>query len=328
VNRIDDTTAFLVAANSDQDMQIGNENGVEINTGLGVHTYNGKFYTSGTYTYGSSNIAKYRLEGKIFTKEGEFSAGERGQAGSIMFVDDSKAYVPLLNQPELLIFNPTTMEITGSIDLSAYALGEGDTNPNASTGVIRDGKFFLGLAQFDTTSTVYCQGGASVLVIDVATDVIEKHIQDDRACMTGWILKEDVFVDELGDIYVNNMAAFGFYPDFKAGYLRIKAGETEFDPDYFFSITDLDLPEVPGGKVTWLWGGVYAGDGIVYGNLWVPALSSNPPDYVNDKNFLAYKLDLRNQMVTAVDVPPTTGFSALQTMYDDKVLFGRTTDAG
>jgi hypothetical protein len=328
LNRIDDSTGFMVAMNGSTDTNVDNANGIELNPATGIQVHNGMVYTLGSLY--SDDVVKYSLDGNIFTKEGEFSTGQGARAGSIFFIDDNKAYVVTYNTSDLLIFNPQSMSVTGAIDLSEYALGEDDTNPNASTGVIRDGKLYLALAQIDTFQTFRCQAGASVVIIDVETDSVEKHIQDDRACASG-VLEPNgagLIMDELGDIYVNNLGAYGYYPGLQAGYLRIKNGADEFDPDYYFSITDLELPEVPGETVSYSYRDTYGGDGIVYTNLFVPGLSSNPPDYANDKNYAAYAIDLRNQTVTALDIPNTAGWSASSVMYGGRVMYGRSTDNG
>lgn len=329
MNMIDQETGFMSAFSSTADSTVSSARGVELDPATGIMTHDGHVYTVGSLNF--DNVVKYSLDNGTFVKEGEFITGEGARAGSIFFISDSKAYVVAYHRPELIIFNPQTMQKTGAIDISSYAIGSAsDTNPNATGGVIRNGKLFLGLAQIDTFQTFYCQAGASMLIIDVATDTVEKHIQDSRACMSGALEPgTSIFMDELGDIYVNHYGSYGYYPGLTAGYLRIKAGAEEFDPNYFFSFTDLDLTgEVPGGKVSYLYRPSYAGDGVVYGNFWVPALSSNPPDYVNDKNYMAYKVDLRNKTVSAIDIPPSTGWSASNVVHDGNVIFARTTDAG
>jgi len=330
MTRIDETTGFMVAVNSLEDTEISNLNGAELHPFSGLIAHEGTVYTTGLTI--DDTVTKWAYNGSTFIKDGEFMTGENARANDIIFVNDTKAYVTTYNSPELVIFNPVTMEKTGAIDLSPYALGgDSDTNPNASAGVIRDGKLFLGLAQVDTLETFYCQGGSSVLMIDVATDTVEKHLQDDRACMVGTLDTgaRDIFMDELGDIYVNHLGSWGYYPDLTAGVLRIKAGTEEFDPDHFFSFTDLDLgDDVPGGKVSYMYRPRYVGDGIAYGNFWVKALSSNPPDYRKDKNYVAFKVDLRNQRLEKIDVPYTTGSSGSTVIHKDKVIFARNTDSG
>ncbi|HBR95869.1 MAG TPA: hypothetical protein DD979_00625, partial [Gammaproteobacteria bacterium] len=231
---------------------------------------------------------------------------------------------------ELIVINPTDLSITKRLDLSAYALGEGDVNAEPTSGVIRDDKLFLALGQFDVFATGNCSAGASVLIIDVATDAVEKHLQDPRTCSSGSNEPNSgLFLDENGDIYVNHFAGFGFYPDLPpAGFLRIKSGETEFDPDYFFSIADITVPDVPGNAASIFFHPIYGGDGLAYGTLYAPGLSSNPPNFVEDKTNLPYRLDLRNQTATKLDMPATVSWSAGVIKYQDKIVYGMHTENG
>lgn len=327
VTRIDNETGFIVAIDGKNDTEIKNTHGLEINPSTGVFTQ-GKFvYTTGSL--GSDKIAKYSFDGKNFQLEHELTTGEGVLPSSLIFVNETKAYLTLVKAGELAVINPQDLSITKRLDLSAYALGEGDNNPEPSSGVIRDGKLFLGLSQIDSFQTYKCQGGASVLIIDVASDRVEKHIQDPRACSSGTPEpSEGLILDEIGDIYVINSGAFGYYPGLKSGYLKIKNGAQEFDQNYFFNITDLALSGVPGERAAYPYREYYAGDGQVYANMMIPGLTSSPPNYAEDKNYLAYRLDLRNQTTTKIDVPPTTGWSASIVEYRDKIIFASETNQG
>lgn len=274
-------------------------------------------------------MIKYRFDGTTFIDPIELDTGENSIPSNIIFLDDNKAYVVLLGTGELLVFDPSDMSSGGRIDLSSYALGDGDTNPEPSSGVIRDGKLYLALAQIDNLVTWKCQAGASVLIIDIVTDMVEKHIQDDRACLSGPVEpSHGLVLDELGDIYVNQQGSFGFYPGLVAGYLRIKNGTDEFDPDYFFNLSALNLPGVPGEATSNSYHDIYDRDGLLYTNLAIPALVSNPPDFVNDKNLMPYRLDLRNQTATALDMPATVNWAGEVMKYGDKIVFGMLTATG
>ncbi|MGD9212386.1 MAG: hypothetical protein PVI90_16515, partial [Desulfobacteraceae bacterium] len=131
-----------------------------------------------------------------------------------------------------------------------------------------------------------------------------------------------------GDIYVNNTGSFGYYPNQNAGYLRINSGEDEFDPDYYFSITDLTGLDVAGGVASYAYNDAYLSNGQVYTNLFIPALTSNPPDYANDKNYQPYMLDLYNQTATKLDMPATIGWSTDLIKYNGDIIFGLTTVNG
>ena len=188
--------------------------------------------------------------------------------------------------------------------------------------VIRDGKLFVGLGQMISMFAVH--PSAYVLVVDVATDTVEKMITDERTCGVGIYLgfTGGMFVDDIGDLYVYGMAMMGYQPGVKDGFLRIRKGETEFDPSYFFSIQDISLPDVPGNIGTYMFGMVYTGGSTGYGFICIPALMSDPPDYVNDRNYQPFKLDLSAKTTEKIALSPTPGFAHAVCKYKDKVVFG------
>lgn len=326
ISRIDDTTGFLIAVDGQLDTAVTNTNGVDLNPSTGITAYNGYVYTLGSLA--SNKVTKYSYDGTSFTKEAEVDTGENSLPTVIVFANDSKAYVNLVLTGELLVVDPGDLSIIKRIDLSAYALGENDISPEPSDGVIRDGKLYLALGQVDSMQTYQCQGGASVLIIDVATDTIEKHIQDDRTCSSGMMQPSGgLILDELGDIYVQNPAGYGFHAGKVSGFLRIKNGAEEFDPDYFFPISGLET-NLDNKQAAYSYLDSYAGDGLLYSTLFIPALSSNPPDFVNDKNYVPYRLDLRNQTATRIDIPVTTGWAASVVKYKDLIVYGLLTNGG
>lgn len=329
ITRIDDQTGFLVAIDTQNDTVVTNANAAEVEDPfINLFSYNGTIYTTGSLR--SDKIVKYSYNGTTFVKDVEISAGEASVPTAMIFVNDSKSYVTLFNTGEILVVNPSDLSIDKRIDISEYALGEGDINPEPTSGIIKDGKLYVTMSQIDDVLTFKCQAGASVLKIDVATDTVEKHIQDPRSCASGEMggSSTGIFVDEIGDIYVNNQSSFGFYPDLPPhGLLRIRDGAEEFDPDYFFPLGNKVLEGFDGFFADYAYRPIYAGDGKVYTLLVSAALGSNPPDYAKDKNNLPYRLDIRNQTITPIDIPRTNGWSD-QIIHDDRVLFGMLTDNG
>ena len=336
IMRIDDTTSFVNLVDAGVTTNLTNANGIEIDPGTGVYTYHGAVYVTGSMQ--NDKVTKYTVtEDNSLVKAAETTVFQSGGSipTSLIFVSDTKAYLALPGTGELLVIDPTDLSITKRIDLSPYALdadgetGGADTNPEPSNGVIRDGKLYLGLGQLDSFATYYCRGKASVLIIDTATDEVLKHITDDRTCTTGEIDPNNgLILDENGDIYINNTASFGYYPGLNAGILRINSGEDDFDPNYYFSITDIQDLDVAGGTAAYAYHCVYGGNGLLYTNLFIPALTSNPPDYVNDKNYQPYVLDLYNQTVEKLDTPPTIGWSSHLIDYDGEIVYGLTTVNG
>lgn len=247
---------------------------------------------------------------------------------SMTIVSDTKAYIMSRGSGKVTIINPSTMELVKEIDLSEYAIGKenGDNNPEPISCIVRDGKLFVFLWQ--EIQQFYPNAGAHAVVIDMATDMPEKMISDMRATMLcpG---EASAFVDEKGDIYVYATGAFGYYPDITEGFLRIKSGETEFDPDYYFPIKNLSIEGIEGNKADYIYTHEYTANGIVYGYINVPAAASPTPDYVNDKTFQPAKVDVYNKTVTKIDLPISAGWSACLTIASDEViLWGMATIEG
>ena len=165
---------------------------------------------------------------------------------------------------------------------------------------------------------------AYVLVVDVATDTVEKMITDERTCGIGLYLgfTGGMFVDDIGDLYVYGSAMMGYQPGVKDGFLRIRKDETEFDPGYFFSIQDVSIPDVPGNKGTYMFCMVYTGGSTGYGLICIPGLMSDPPDYAKDRNYQPCKIDLSAKTVEKIALSPTPGFTRFVCKYKDKVVFG------
>lgn len=276
--------------------------------------------------YMGDKIYKYTLDGdNNLTPAGSLTMPQSSIPSDIFFINDTKAYVNLAGVGKLKIINPTTMKETGEIDLRQYAVG--DNNPDIGGGVIRDGKLFLSLNQL--ISQMSAHDSAYVAVIDIASNSVDKVIVDERVtslCFTG---HGKLFMDEDKNIYFYSTALFGYQPGAKEGYLRIKDGETEWDKDFFFSITNTNFPDVSDNKGTYTMVHQYAGNGIVYAMVMIPGLTSNPPDYINDKNYQPCKLDLFNGTIEKIDLLPTAGFAAMGiTKKGNEIIFGLSTKNG
>jgi hypothetical protein len=268
------------------------------------------------YTLDAAN----RLESPVVL---QFDGGST--CSHITFASATKAYVSLGGSGVLAIIDPSTMKRTGTIDLTPWAVG--DASPNPSQGVIRDGKLFVALSQRITTYSAHDTG--YVAVIDVSADTVIKVVTDPRVTCLG--SPDDgnatLVLDEKGDIYFYSNALWGYQAGAKGGFVRIRAGETEFDTSYYFNVPGTTASGVTGGAVTYGTGFAYAGNGIAYSMLQVPGLTSNPPDYAKDHNYQPVKVDLRNKTIEAVPLPASSGSSSagIVVQSDGTVLFAEAT---
>jgi hypothetical protein len=231
----------------------------------------------------------------------------------------------------ILIINPQTMTQTGEIDLTTLGIARNPANPNdrnpePAALIVHNGKLHVGLQQLVTAYS--SADGTDIAIIDVATDQFEQVVHDPRSAGPGrYGDNATMFVDELGDLYVYCVASFGFVPGQKAGLLRIRSGETGFDPDYFINLTDASV-DVPGGRIGLLNGFAYGGDGFVYGIAELPTLASNPPQYATDRNFQPVRVRLDTGAVEALPIPRSNGIARGLTIHEGRVLFGLATATG
>jgi hypothetical protein len=267
-----------------------------------------------------------RNDDGTLTKDGALQLSDNAGAGlvNLLFISDTKAYATLGLINKIVVFNPTTMTKTKEIDLAKpeYSF-DGQSTPNPGGMILREGKVFIGC--FELADMPICNNGAYMIVINEATDTPEKFISDMRATSASFFDNE-LFVDEKGDIYVTCWASYGYTPPEygqKGGFLRIKKGETEFDPDYFFNITDMTFPAIEGGKLQYIASLEYADGGIAYGFGCCPAFSTG--DWVNDKTHYSLKIDWYNQTVTPLSLPRTNAYSCSISKIGDEILFGLTT---
>lgn len=280
---------------------------------------------------GDQSVTRYDLdEKKRMISPLALSFGSGSQPTNIFFVSDTKAYVSLSGAGKMAIINPLSMKQIGSIDLTAYAAG-GDGNPEPTSGIVRDDLLYVALSQRSTLYSAH-DTAACVAIIDMTKDSLIKVISDERVNSLGGLDDADriVFMDEKKDIYFYSNAVWGYQPGLNDGFLRIKNGETEFDSTYSFSLMNTSVDGVKGNAATYGLVFAYAGNGMAYSMLQIPALTSNPPDYVNDHNYQPVVIDIYKKTIKALPVSPSPGFAAMGVVFEseESVLFGLSIESG
>lgn len=297
-------------------------NAIESYAATYVESYKNWLYV---FSVGDVKLKRYsRQDNGTLLPDGEIVCSNNAGAmvTNMIIISDAKAYVSLMLDNKIIIFNPTTMQKTGEIDLAKPEYGvKGSSTPNPAGMIYRDGKVFVGCLQL--TQLPLCNDGAYVIVINEANDKPEKMISDMRASSASFFNNE-MHMDEKGDIYVNCWASYGYVESQVGGFLRIRKGETEFDPGYFFQVTKTP---VGNDMLMSAYSSCYKGNGIVYmfGNN--PKYISNPPDYVHDKSIEPFKIDLYNKTITRLDLPRTNNYSCSISKIGDIVYFGITSEA-
>lgn len=166
--------------------------------------------------------------------------------------------------------------------------------------------------------------GAEVAIIDLGTKKVEKVIKDSRTRPVGMFRHSCAFTDEKGDIYFYSAGMDGVNP-LKDGFLRIKKGETEWDKDYHFKLSTTSIKGIPDDNAVSLVPYLYDKNGNIYACIQLQSKTSNPPDFVNDKNFQPVKINVWNKTIEKIELPLTTSMGSFAyAKYGDLIVFGMT----
>jgi hypothetical protein len=272
-------------------------------------------------------VKKYtRQPDGTLSETGSFTAPAASAPLGTVIESDTRGFCSLFNAGKIIVFNPSSMEITGSIDLTSYGLG--DTNPDPNVMELHNGKLYVACSQ--TTDGFTSIHPVQVLIIDINNGNSIISATDDRSTWAGSVNEQkSIFFDESGDMYIYCVASYGFGgPTQKAGFLRIRNGETSFDPSYFFNTSDYAIEGIPGNKVDYLQRMRYTSNGIVYSTGNIYSLASNPPDYVKDRTYGSFKVDLVKQTIEKLDLPYSNGMAACVLPNDGRILWGLATSTG
>jgi hypothetical protein len=157
-----------------------------------------------------------------------------------VIIDDKTAVSVLTEQYVAVVWNPTTMQITGEIDLTSLQM-DGYTL-EAFTTVVHDGLVYMP-AKWVNWETLDVLQRVSMLVIDPKKLEVVSVAEDDRCGAGGRVtFDEDGYAYVMGDGRNQSMQEFAAAKGKKRVancLLRIAPGETDFEEDYFFEIPSL-----------------------------------------------------------------------------------------
>ena len=270
---------------------------------------------------GEPGIYKLKLENGQIVEDGEIP-----NARISAIKDENKGYYwnPDLSPKAIQIFNPSTMQRTGSIDLSSivdqYAV-EGTQNLSFENFMAVAGDKLY--TQFTLTNqdrfTAY--DSSFIAVINTGSDEFEKLIIYPQAYLFGYFgLKNGRYVS-LGDdgyLYVSTWAAltatsFAFP---RATILRIKAGDTEFDPNF-----EIRLDDFVGGPSLMLGGSTYS-NGKLYTRLKTEPAA---PDFSNitAQEIVPCEIDVASKEVRLLSGAPASTFGNTSCFSGPQVIQGK-----
>lgn len=181
--------------------------------------------------------------------------------------DENKIYVNQTFGTGLVAVDAKTLKTIATIDLSEY-MEETAQMVGPGSSVVREGKLFVSLGQYVDAQNAITGAQGSVAIIDIATDKVEKVISESMTAAVGGLddmNNSSAFVDEKGNIYFYSAAAMGWMEGYEEGWVRIKAGETEFDTSWVFRMHEAEYDGKKSNSNYLMTGGAYAGDGKFVG---------------------------------------------------------------
>lgn len=304
--------------------KLTNKNAVQVGYGMMPVCNGNDVYTFPAFgAQGDENVVtKWRRSGTKLTKTATMPIPLNSVPRHISFVNATKAYlISLIGK--LFIFNPQTMELIGEIDLSSYA-APGLAVPMFGAPFVHDGRLYVTLNQTDMTFQPATEPQIELAVINTQTDKVERVIYE-KASGIGigtYTYGQQTFIDEKGDMYLMCTGAYGMNPKYKTGILRIKKGETEFDPTYNWVLNDQTI-EGESGKTVWLLQTQYAGNGKMYATMDIPSYWTNPasPNWFTDKSLISVEMDIYNKTVKKLPIPMTSSYGGAVEKYRDLIVF-------
>lgn len=275
-----------------------------------------------------STLSRYELDenNEIGDKpDATYSTTDVGPALMLKFIDDSKVYVECPYADVFVALNPKTLEPTGMVQFEA---DEGAALAMPGSSVLRNGKLYVTLAQAVDASSGMGSAYGSVAIVDVATDKVEKVVRETKTAFLGGfddLNNTTAFADEKGDIYFYSTAMFGMVEGYSEGFVRIKAGEDEFDTSFVLHLQDLPYNGQSTNSGTLMQGGgIYAGNGKFF------ALFGSFEDPTNYENFewQPVIVDVYAGELSKMDLEPTLAWLApsFKLDTDGTVLLGHATE--
>ncbi|MBZ4192565.1 hypothetical protein [Niabella beijingensis] len=239
------TTGYMTAYNKmpEGDFKNAGSNTVQFKSAFGFTKFGRWIFTRSNIS-GTAGIQKLTVDGSGKITEAGFLAN--GQMFHI--VNETAGYYldPTRGTMKLQLFNPTTMQRTGEIDLSSLGIDPSTAAYQAvgqHTLASKEGKLYAGI----TYGASLQRGGygddvfnyTELAVIDIATNKLEKKIRYDGLKGFGWGSSANKMWS-LGDDGALYFYASGLSEGVtNSAIVRIKKGETDFDRTWIYRASAL-----------------------------------------------------------------------------------------
>jgi hypothetical protein len=274
--------------------------------------------------FGNANV--YTKAGYVFVEEDgtvqRFSVNERLElvdgprfswldfgvasinASYTVFVSEQRSYTFAPELGVVIVWNPDTMTLTGTLPLEMPERPAG-METFAYDGYVVGDKVFWNVFSGDWDEiTPYT--AVTVAIADAERDEPVRFIEDDR-CIPGG----PSYVDDNGDYYLQAGAFFGYFfaygdvePNARTCALRIRRGQEQFDPDYL-----VDYQQLTGSYVNDAW--FYIAGSQYFARAWDPAVAFPEDSEQFYENAALRPLLLDTATVTASPYPDLIGAKAV-----------------
>jgi hypothetical protein len=232
------TSYFSVVSGLDASVTLNQDEAIEVAGSAKLYSA----YDLGWFAVGSGEeptITRYELDAAGTLVEGPsvsfFNEGVTGLWDTLYFVSPTKAYYPDRENGQLVVWNPTSMLVTGAIQLPD-TLRDGYLALYGYAPIWRGTELLISVGWFDwdVNDTVLPETG--LVVVDTATDSVVRVDTDSRC---GGVTQPVTLPN--GDAYLVSSALAG--AAHRVGrletapcVLRIPAGSSQVDPDYAVSL--------------------------------------------------------------------------------------------
>jgi hypothetical protein len=216
-----------------------------------------------------------------------YSGGGEFAGGELAFVSTTRAYALSSELDVIVVWNPTTMEITGTVAMQPPDAPDGFVSFAHHPTVVGDKVIWEIVSTNDETEEIH--HSVMLAVASAVTDEPVRYVTDERCAGAN-----GGYMDERGDYYVRADGYWGYYAAYgdrasevQTCVLRLRAGESEFDPDYM-----LPMESLTGSRINWPWFHVEGTRYVAW--AWSPneTLPEDPGDYWFSRAFKPLLVDL------------------------------------
>jgi hypothetical protein len=216
-----------------------------------------------------------------------YTAGAEFVGGELAFISATRAHALSSELNAVVVWNPTTMEITGTIPMEPPDVPEGFVTFAHHPAVVGDKVIWQLVSTNEETEEI--DHSVMLAIASAETDDPVRYATDERCAGAN-----GGHMDERGDYYVRADGYWGKYAAYGAQarevgtcVLRLRAGEVAFDPDYVVSMESLT-----GSRINWPWFHVEGTRYLAW--AWDPkeTLPEDPDDYWLSRSFRPLLVDI------------------------------------